>query len=132
MRFHEPTPALLRAWKAWVRKLPKAARAAAERFDPWTLYRLKTTGDRVTVCSFADDATVTVIVSGRWNLVLFDRQVFGIQPDELEECDLPGPDEMVGTVLTQDQAKKNMDVIKATVRPDLWTLDENGNAVRKQ
>lgn len=132
MRYVNPTKAQLRAWEKWVSKLPEKVRAVAERFNPWTLYRLKTTGDRVTVHSFRDDATMTVILSGRWNKVLFERQVFGIPADELEECDLPGPDEELGSILTPEQAKENFDVIKVAVRPDLWALDENGKAVRKQ
>lgn len=132
MKYMEPTAAQLRGWKRWVSKLPAHVRVVAGRFDPWTLYRLKTTGDRVTVYSFSDDATVTVIVSGRWNKVMFERQVFGIPAELLEECDLPGPDEEVGAILTHEEAIENMDVIKAAVRPDLWHLGEDGKAVRKQ
>jgi hypothetical protein len=132
MRYCEPTEKQLRGWKRWVRKLPKQVRGVAERFEPWSLYRLKTTGHRVTVHSFGDDATITVIVSGRWNKVAFERQVFGIQADELEDCELPGPGEPLGAVMTSEEAKDNLDELKVMVRPDLWALDEDGKAVRKQ
>ena len=132
MRFCQPTPAQEKGYRKWVRKLPAVARALAERFDPWTLYRLKSTGSRVTIQSFADDGTMTVAVTGRFNLVTFERQVFGIAPDELEECDLPPADEPVGAALTHQEATDNLDALRVIVRPDLWTMGEDGKAVRKQ
>lgn len=132
MRFVEPTPAQLKAWRKWIRKLPKQVRGVAERFEPWSLYRLKMTGHRVTVHAFGDDATMTVIVSGRWNNLAFERQVFGIEADQLEDCELPEPGEKLGSTMTQEEAKENIDALRVMIRPDLWVLDDNGKAVRKQ
>lgn len=131
MRFCEPTEAQEKGFRKWVRSRPKKVRAVAERFDIWTLYRLKDTGDRVTLHAFANDGTVTVIVSGRFNLVMFEREVFGINPNDLEECDLPTADEPVGAALSPKEAADSLDELRVLVRPDLWTM-EDGKAVRKQ
>ena len=120
------------AWKRWVAKLPPIPRAVAEKFDGITLYRLKTTGQRVTVESYGDDGTVTVNVSGRFNLTPFERDVFGIDPADLEPCDLPESNEEVGSILSHAEVGANIDMLRATVRPDLFILDDAGHAVRKQ
>lgn len=100
MRYEEPTPEKLEEWKGWVADRPDPIREVAERFDPWTIYRLKTSGHRVVPRSFyqRNDGCVmlTVEVLGRFNFVAFERNVFGIYPEDLEECDLPGPDEKLG------------------------------------
>lgn len=92
-------------WRAWVAERPEAVRLVAERFEPWTLYRLKNSGNRVVVQSFQETApvTMTVMVSGRFNAVMFERRVFGVEPEDLEPCDLPAPDEPLGAVLTEDE-----------------------------
>lgn len=81
----DPRPDQLAAWSAWVASRPKIVREMAERINPWTLYRLKTTDQRVTLVSFAEDRTVRVRVTsehnGPW---VVDREVFGINPDDLE------------------------------------------------
>ena len=108
MRFTQPTEEQERSFAAWVAERPEVVRALIGRmkFDPWTLYRLKSTGHRVGVTSFGEvcdpkpgkpPVTLTLCVSGRFNLVAFERNVFGIDPDDLEECDLPAADEPVGS-----------------------------------
>jgi histone acetyltransferase (RNA polymerase elongator complex component) len=52
-RFKQPTPEQEAGWKQWVAAQPEAVRKVAERFDPWTLYRLKTTNHRVSIVSFS-------------------------------------------------------------------------------
>ena len=49
-------------WSDWVAERPDNVRAVAEKLNPWTLYRLKTTGQRVTIASFSEgeDESVTV------------------------------------------------------------------------
>ena len=37
-------------------------------------------------------------VTGEFNIVAFERSVFGVDPKDLEECDLPGPDDHVGSL----------------------------------
>ena len=39
-RFYEPTAKQLKGWTKWVAKLPPLVKALAERFDPWTHYRM--------------------------------------------------------------------------------------------
>jgi hypothetical protein len=100
-------------------------RAVAERFDIWTLYRLKSSGDRVMLQSFDGDGTLTVAVSGKFNLVIAERQVFGVPPDDLEECDLPAPDEKLGALMTGKEIVDNLDAMRVLVRPDLWVMTVN-------
>lgn len=133
-RVHEPTAEQEAGWAAWVAERPPAVRAVAERFDPWSLYRLKSSGHRVLIYSFdeADPVTLTVDVLARYNQLAFERRVFGIPPDDLEPCEPPAADEPVGAALTQEEVGENLDAIRVAVRPDLWTMDADGRAVRKQ
>jgi len=135
-RIYEPTKGQLRAWAKWVRERPASVREVAQRFNPWTLYRVKSTGQRVVISSFQETkdgaVTITVEVSGQYNAVMFDREVFGYGPDDLEECDLPAADAVIGTLLSPEQVDDNIDLMRVLVRPDLWVLDLHGKAVRKQ
>jgi hypothetical protein len=109
----EPTEKMKSEWAAWVATRPQPVRLMVEKhgFAPWKLYRLKSSNHRVTIYSFDEPSsggppTLKVDVSGAYNLVLFERMVFGIEPDDLEECDLPGPDEPVGSAgLSIEEAK---------------------------
>lgn len=103
MRFTQPTPELEREWQTWIAERPENMRDAIARFDPWTLYRMKSTGQRVFVLGFFEpdeDGKVRcrVGVSAEFNFVVHERAVFGIDVDDLVECDLPGPDELVGSL----------------------------------
>ena len=81
----------------WVATLPQICQDVAKRIRPDTLYRLGETGQRVYPLSYAEDGTITVAVDSRFNFITsFERQVFGINPDDLTECDLPGPNDPVG------------------------------------
>ena len=131
-RIIEPAAKEKKAWTAWVASRPNNVRKVVERFDPWSLYRMKSTGHRVTIHSFSEDGTLTVNITGEFNTILFDRQVFGINPDDLEPCDLPDADEITGTVMTQEQVDENIDNLRVAIRPDLWTLGPDGKAVRKK
>jgi hypothetical protein len=83
-------------WKDWVSGRPGVVRDLCERYPPDRLYLLKTTGQRVTILSYFENGTVRVEVSSDWNLVFFNREVFGIDPSDLEECDLPDENTPVG------------------------------------
>jgi hypothetical protein len=135
-RFKQPASEQEVAWKRWVAAQPEAVRKVAERFDPWTLYRLKTTNHRVSVVSFnagtESEVTLTVAVTGDFNLVDFERQAVGIKPADLEECALPGPHEKVGSLLTHQEVKENIDVVRVMFRPDLWEMGPDGKARRKE
>jgi hypothetical protein len=100
----KPTDKDRLAWYNLVESSPPNVRAVARRFFPWQLYRLKDSGHIVTIDSFceAPDGSVTlnVDVTGQYNKVWFDRQVFGVKPEDLESCDPPPPGSEVGTVLT--------------------------------
>lgn len=85
----------LEAFEEWVRSRPEHVQAMIRSKPPDRLYRIRG-GCRATIYSYEEDSTVTVEVTGQFNRVLFGRRVFGIPIDELEECDLPGPDEDVG------------------------------------
>lgn len=131
-RYCQPTKEQAKGWAKWVKERPPVVRSIAERFDPWSLYLLKSTGQRVTLASISENHTVTVNVLGEFNLVIHERQVFGINPDDLVPCDLPPPNEPVGALLTDQDVVDNIDAMRVMVRPDLWVLDSNGKAVRKQ
>jgi hypothetical protein len=85
----------------------------AERFWPNRLYRLKRGGHRVTIVSFDEEEngaiSLKVRVSGEFNAVIFERTVFGIKPEDLEECDLPEPGEILGSLDMSDLAKAMYD-----------------------
>jgi len=132
----EPSEEQKMEWAEFVATRPPNVRKIAGTISPWKLYRLKSTGHRVTIYSFDEhkDGTVTcsVVVSGEYNTVLFARRVFGIKPSDLEECDIPTNEQALGEVLSPEQVEGNIDMIRVLVRPDLFVLDEAGKAVRKQ
>jgi len=93
-RIFEPAPEQIAGYHEWVRSRPDDVRRIAERFQPWELYRLKPTGQVVRVLSFSegDDGAVSVKILAirQFNFPhLYDLEVFGIDPDELEPCDDP-------------------------------------------
>jgi len=90
-------------WSEWLADQPPTIQALIARYPPNRLYRMAN-GQRVTIVGYRDDGTVTVDVSGEFNLVTFERSVFGVDPVELVECDLPDPDELVGALL-KDRAE---------------------------
>ena len=76
--------------KAWLASRPQAVREAIEKYHPTHLFRMKSTGQRVWIESFAenDDGSVTectVVVSSQFNRVIFDRRVFGIELADLDD-----------------------------------------------
>ncbi len=101
------------AWREWVASRPESVQKLCRQLPLGRLYRLKTSGHRVTLYSYAEDGTVTVNVTGEYNAVTFERQVFGIKPEDLEECDLPEPGELLGTMLTDP---KDVEAFCAIVR----------------
>ena len=107
----DPTPEQQQDWDEWVSERPRAVREALQRYDlkPWRLYRMKSSGHRCTLYSVDEPEdgsapTLKVDVLGRFNLLAFDRRVFGISPSDLEECDLPATDEPLGAILSVEEA----------------------------
>ena len=110
----EPTDDQKSEWETWIKARPDSIRKIAERFYPWKLYQIKPSGHRVMVNSIDEPAdgsepTLKVTVSGDFNRVCFERTVFGIKPEDLEECDLPAPDEITGSLdLSINEVKEMM------------------------
>lgn len=106
-KIYEPSDEQLASWNAWVAELPPDVRDVAERINPWSLYRLKQTGQLVRLMNFRETldkpVTLTVAVSATFNLVPFETAVFGINPDDLEPAELPGPDAPVGVMLEDNR-----------------------------
>lgn len=91
------------AWAAWVADRPEKVRDLCARLPSDRLYRMKSSGHRCTLVSYNEDGTVCVAVTGQYNLVSFDRMVFGVPADDLEECELPLPGEPLGTAITDPE-----------------------------
>lgn len=85
----------------WLESRPAVIRKMVESHPPDRLYRMSDTRYRVTIYSYAEDGTVTVIVSGEYNAVIFPRRVFGVAIDTLTECDLPGPGKPLGCLVEE-------------------------------
>lgn len=112
--WYTPTEEQRAAWAEWVAERPERVRRVAETMAPWKLYRMKSTGHRVTILSITEPRdkgpiTLMVDVSGTFNLVACERQVFGVPLDDIEECELPAEGEVLGTAnLSIEEAKQWM------------------------
>lgn len=87
----------------WIHSRPDEIRVLIEKWPPNLLYLYKPGNQRVTIYSYSEDGTVTINVTGEYNLITFSRQVFGINPEDLEECDLPAEDEILGEILNEEE-----------------------------
>lgn len=109
---YEPTEQQVSEWDQWVAKKDDRVRVVAEKVFPWKLYRLKSSGHRVIVHSIDEPVegpcTLKVIVSGEFNAVMFERTVFGVHVEDLEECDLPSPTETLGSLDVPIEVVKEM------------------------
>jgi DNA-directed RNA polymerase subunit RPC12/RpoP len=84
-------------WRDWLQSRPPIIRELAEKYPPTLLYRMENgKGARCTLKSYHENGLVTVAVTGQYNRVLFSREVVGVDPATLVECDLPDPGEDVG------------------------------------
>lgn len=107
-KWFEPTPEDVKVYDEWVATRPERIRDVCKRFVPWELYRMKDTGHRVVLHSIGQVITedghgtgeivLTVDVLGRFNFLAIERRVFGIDPDNLEPCDLPTEGELLGSL----------------------------------
>jgi hypothetical protein len=96
------------AWDKWVAERPPSVQTLCRLFPPDRLYLLKTSKHRVTIHSYSEDGTMTVYVSGDYNLIVFPRPVFGIKPEDLVECDLPAEGEPLGCATTDPEEIKKI------------------------
>jgi hypothetical protein len=105
MNIFEPTSEELKIYEIWLETLSINEREVMKKYKVWKLYKLKSTNQKITIYSVYlndnDEVKLTVIVSSKYNLISFERQVFGIDPEDLEECDLPT--EPVGAILTEEK-----------------------------
>lgn len=96
------TPTQERMWAEWMAERPELIQTVAKKYNLRAdlLYCLKTTNQHVTLHSFSEDGTVTVNVLDKFNQHrpvtrllpgINERRVFGIFPEDLEECDYDGP-----------------------------------------
>jgi hypothetical protein len=80
----------LDSYEGWVASRPPIVQEVIKKYPPNLLYRLTTTDQIVTIYSYSEDGTVTVDVDHDLNP---DKPagvtVFGIDPDDLVECDIP-------------------------------------------
>lgn len=103
----------LKEWHEWLKDRPQIIKDLAKQLPPNKLYLLKTSNHKVTLISYEENGTVTVNVSGDFNRVIFERNVFGVNPENLEECDIPNKDGC-GLILTESQ---DIDAFVDAVRP---------------
>lgn len=92
----EPSSEAQQGYEQWMTERPECVRKLVTKhgFNPWTLYQMKSTKHIVTIYSYSEHedgtVTLTVSVSLKFNRVLaFERNVFGVKPEDLEECALP-------------------------------------------
>lgn len=97
MAAYEPTPEERASWEEWLASAPERVRAVAAKFKPWRPYRLMPHGTIVVIHCVdepedeREPITIQVDVTSELNeSVTFDRRVFGVLPEDLEEW--PGPD----------------------------------------
>lgn len=94
MRHLDPSPDQIRGFQDWMATRPASIRRDCAHLDPWTVYELKHTRQRVVVLSMsepgdgAERCTVRVGVPEQFNtdlghLVLDGISVFGIDPSDL-------------------------------------------------
>jgi hypothetical protein len=78
-------------WTKHVAKHSHAAQKTARVIRHDTLYRLKTTGERVVPLSYMDDGSVCVRIESRFNpeVKVSDHEVKVTDLTMLEECELP-------------------------------------------
>lgn len=96
----------------WVNERPECIQALVKKLPPDRLYLLKETNRRCFITAYHEDDTLTVSITGQYNWLMFERQVFGVKPEYLEECDLPEEGEKLGTFLNDDEAKQYINTLK--------------------
>lgn len=122
-RFRDPDDSEIQEWHEWLESRPLDIREIAKRFEPWGLYRMKSTGHRVTIYSLEkqEDGRISlkVNVMGEFNAVAFERQVFGVDPNDLEPCELPSEQEELGAALTEESDVRDyIDFIRPRITGD--------------
>jgi hypothetical protein len=120
-KWYEPTDEARKSYEEWCAERPPEIAELARKFPPWNLYRLGK--NRVYLIGFSESKdgtphTCMVQVSAKFNYCAFERNVFGIKPEELVECDPPGPDEQVGVFLNEEQTEALIESMGGCDDPD--------------
>ncbi len=87
MNWNEPTDEMRAAWQEWLAERPRFVRSVAECFNPWTMYRLITTGQRCQVLAFAEDGTVRIYAENEHLGPMTGTEVYGVSPADLVQWD---------------------------------------------
>jgi len=91
IKFPKATKKARREFDAWLWTRPAVIRRMAKRFDPFTPYRVKATGQVGFVVSWNEGGTMRLRIS-EWfqdnpkiavSLTEFDLEVFGLRPKDL-------------------------------------------------
>jgi hypothetical protein len=98
-------------WQDWLKERPPVIQKMAIKYPPNELFQYKEW--RVYIQSYNEDGTVTIGISGQYNYLMFERAVFGVNPENLTPCALPDSDEKLGVVLTrQEDIDKYLDYVQ--------------------
>lgn len=116
------TDAELAEWGQWLKDRPETIRDLALRFPPNGLFRIKASKHYCVINSFMEDGTVTVRVTCAFQMLAFDRVVFGLKPDELEPAPLPEKGVRIGCtqhgIGTFDEARLSFREVEGD--SDIW------------
>jgi len=102
-----------RIFNQWVKCRPLSVQKLIKKRPPNLLYRMRCSRHRVEIVEYCEDDTVIVSITGKYNCIAYDRNLDGIKAADLVECDLPGPNEELGTLLDdKDDIASLMEIIK--------------------
>ncbi len=89
-QWFKPTKEQEDEYSKWIESRPVKVQEIAKKFLPWNLYKLPNDGHRVYIHAIEENEdgsiTVQVAVTSKFNFVIFDRVVFGVNPNELIPC----------------------------------------------
>lgn len=84
-------------WQGFLKSLPDNVREIAIKYPQNVLYKLKGGELKVYISKYHEKGTLTVMATGDYNYVPVAQEIYNVPPEALEETDLPGPDEKLGT-----------------------------------
>jgi len=81
----EWTEAQQQVWDEWVKTRPECIQKMCASHPADNIYQMKSTKQIVTMISYSEDGTVKVEITNKYvNQVAFDREVFGVDINDLE------------------------------------------------
>jgi hypothetical protein len=137
VRLVELTVERQREWDAWIQSRPPIIQEMVTKTPPGRLYRYRSTGQRGMIYSYTEDGCVTVIFPQEYNPWQNEnRQVHGIDPQFLQECDFPTAEQMASDKGDEDAQSRSpcedcgLDVLDIhehyMVRNALWNKVSGG------